>query len=283
MPATLHCIDLPPLPGYVLSSETAGQKPTPHRRIGSRVQSLAVLPNREEACEMRTDPRMATKADRRTITDHDIVLWGGRYAPILQNAARLLDDASVLRRETRLASATALAILSLEETGKFALCHECFRGTISRPKRRGPNSPFSHREKQRAAGQVVSGVMGAPEIMALVNLAGFRMAIVPQESDAPRKPTAEDIISGIKDDRIDELIKNSDFGPHLKFLVHLMKGRYDDLKQQCFYVDENRSDGTLVGAGSVGRAACDGAMRTAKKAIWATKLALKRHSKYMGQ
>lgn len=227
---------------------------------------------------MSSNAAIPIKSDRRTITDDDIARWGGRYAPILFNAVRLLDDAKILRVERRYASAIGLAVLSLEETGKFVLSHDHFNEAVPSPVRRKGGSAFTHKQKQRAAAKMVSGVMGFHEIKALGELAGFKLGWVSVEAPKIPGPTEEDIISGIKDRAIENFIENSDFGAHLKFFVYLMKGKYDDIKQQCFYVDEHRIAEGISGPDRIDRDTCDGALRIAGKAIWATKTELRRYS-----
>lgn len=220
-------------------------------------------------------------ADRRSIGHQDIIAWGERHSPILINAIRLLDDASVLRKARRYASATALAVLSLEETGKFLLLHDHFKDRIIRPTGGKSNSSFTHRQKQRAAASIVQGVMGFHEIFALSDLAGYRISFKSADDSGFSLPAIEDAISGLNEEVLDRFINNSDFGEHLKFFVQLMKGRFDNLKQRCFYVDEHRSGDIVAGHEDIGRSTCDGAMRTANKAVWATKVELRRYAKFV--
>ncbi|MDX8469218.1 AbiV family abortive infection protein [Mesorhizobium sp. VK23B] len=224
--------------------------------------------------------RNATK-DRRSITRDDIASWSGPQAPIIFNAIRLLDDACVLRKDRRYASATALAILSIEEIGKFVLTHERFRSRVPPRESRERNARFTHREKQWAAALMVRDVMGMDEITALINLAGFELVLVQRDSDPENNPTMEKIISGIKDESLDDFLAKSYFGEHLKFLVHLLRGQFDNVKQKCFYVDDDRNGLIISGPDQIDRRTCDGAMRTAKKAIWATKVELRRYWRFV--
>lgn len=189
---------------------------------------------------------------------------------------RLFEDACALRKDRRYASATALAILSLEEVGKFALTHDQF--DLRLPTRKGRARNF-HREKQWAAALMIKGVMGIDEVEALIGTAGYHFVLVPAGQKLENEISAEDVIAGIEDQALDLLLTNSKFGNHLKFLVHLLRGEFDDLKKKCFYVDDDK-DGLIVsGPDEIDRQTSDGAMRTAKKAIWATKIALRRYSR----
>ncbi|MGR9200178.1 AbiV family abortive infection protein [Rhizobium leguminosarum] len=223
--------------------------------------------------------RKTTRKDRRSIDNDDIACWAGPQAPIIFNAIRLFDDACVLRKDQKYASATALAILGIEEVGKFVLTHEHFR---SRAQSRGPrerNAKFTHREKQWAAALMIRDTMGIHEIGALLDLAGFKFVLVPQGAKPENALTMEKVISGIKDGPLDDLLNNTNFGEHLKFLVHLLRGKYDDIKQKCFYVDDDRNGTIISGPHDIDRMTCDGAMRTARKAIWATKVELRRYGR----
>ena len=71
------------------------------------------------------------KKDGRVMTLDELVELSGRQSPILLNATRLLDDARVLRKQRRYASATALAVLSIEEVGKFVMTHPHFASDVA--------------------------------------------------------------------------------------------------------------------------------------------------------
>ncbi|MDF0664360.1 MULTISPECIES: AbiV family abortive infection protein [unclassified Rhizobium] len=218
------------------------------------------------------------KKDGRTLTSEDIVYLGGHQAPIFLNAIRLLDDARVLRKQRRYASATALAVLSIEEVGKFVLTHPYFRSEITARRPGGRNAKFSHREKQWAAAQMVQGFMGIHEIGALIHLAGYKLTLVAKDADRKPSPSMVEVISTIEEADVDDfLVANSDFGPHLRFPVHLLQGKYDDVKKKCFYVDADGQGAIISGPDEIDRETCDSAMRTASKAISATKLGLRRH------
>ncbi|MBB4576825.1 hypothetical protein [Rhizobium lentis] len=68
----------------------------------------------------------------------------------------------------------------------------------------------------------------------LLDLAGFEFVLVPQGAKPENAITREKVISGIKDGPLDDLPNNTNLGEHLKFLVYLLRGRYDDIKQKCF-------------------------------------------------
>lgn len=217
-----------------------------------------------------------SKKDGRTLTANELVHLGGHQAPIFLNAIRLLDDARVLRKQRRYASATALAVLSIEEVGKFVIIHPHFGSNLSTPGLRSRNAKLDHRAKQWAAARMVQGLMGIDEIDALAHLAGYELAIVAKDADRVPSKTIEEVLSTIEEPDLDDLIAHSDFGVHLKFPVHLLQGRYDDIKKKCFYVDADGQGEIISGPDEIDRGTCDSAMRTASKAISATKQRLRR-------
>ncbi|MES0061458.1 AbiV family abortive infection protein [Mesorhizobium sp. M0041] len=223
--------------------------------------------------------RHITRKGSRSITKDDIAYWSGPQTPIILNAIRLFDDACVLRKERRYASATALAILSIEEIGKFTLNHTHFRSRV--PTRVSRERKFTHREKQWAAALLIRGTMGIDEVEALLNIAGFQLALVPKGSKSDNSISMDRVISGIKDKKLDNLLVSSNFGEHLKFLVHLLSGKYDDVKQKCFYVDDDGNGVVRSGPDDIDRKTCDDAMRMAKRAIWATKVELRRYWRFV--
>lgn len=217
------------------------------------------------------------KEDGRTLTLDELVELSGHQAPILLNGVRLLDDARVLRKQRRYASATALAVLSIEEVGKFVMTHPHFASNVAAIKVRGRNAKLDHRSKQWAAAHVLRGFMGVDEVDALVNLAGYELAIVEKNAVRDPSPSIEEAISTIEAADLENLIANADFGEHLRFPVQLLQGQYDDVKKKCFYVDIDSQGGITSSPNQIDRDACDSTMRMASKAISAIKLSLRHY------
>jgi AbiV family abortive infection protein len=221
--------------------------------------------------------------DRRKITEEDIISWGKRNAHILLNGVRLLDDARVLRTERRYASATALAVLSLEETGKFALLHEDFHSWVTPISVRKRGASFTHKQKQNAAAQMVKLVLAFDDIETLTRLAGFRTTFLPLDSNLDSVFPSEDVlISSISEKRLFQNAEDNGLRDYLVFFALLMKGAYDDIKQKCFYIDVADDESKESTPTSIDRRICDGAMKLASKAIWASKLHLRRFAKFRG-
>src|SRR5882757_6399413 len=102
---------------------------------------------------------MQRKANRKKLVrSRQTTFAHSSHFPILSNAVRLLEDARILRKSRRYPSATALAILSLEEIGKFRTLNEDFifwnsRGqTQTEPGRR---HRYEHKRKQKAAAEAL--------------------------------------------------------------------------------------------------------------------------------
>jgi AbiV family abortive infection protein len=78
-----------------------------------------------------------------------------KHGPIFYNAVRLFDDAKILRKARRYPSSAALAILSLEELGKFLVHDNDFTSWIS-PRHMREKHQYHHREKQRLAAEALT-------------------------------------------------------------------------------------------------------------------------------
>ena len=126
---------------------------------------------------------------------------------------------------------------------------------------------------------MVSAVMGWHEIEALTNLAGYRTVIVKADAPEPKQPKnfRDKVISRLTDDEIDVLVEDPEYGEHLRFYVYLLSGQFDDIKKSCFYVDRNENTESIETGFEIDRNICDGALRAARKAIYATKVNLRRY------
>jgi hypothetical protein len=87
--------------------------------------------------------------------------------PILNNVIDLLADARALRAGQRYPTATALAVLSLEETGKYLAM--AANGIAKR---------FSHKKKQGIAAQFLIKQLGIDQVEDLLAPFGYKMQIV---------------------------------------------------------------------------------------------------------
>lgn len=196
-----------------------------------------------------------------------------KYGPIFYNAVRLFEDAKILRKARRYPSSAALAILSLEELGKSLAYDTDFVDWISPRHRRGGNRQ-RHREKQRLAAEALIWIMGIDEIRALVSASGQYELIIAPSSTASNLPTMLEIISSI-----DETTYGKQRGAkirnvkHHRSMVELAKGKFDRIKQECFYVD--MVDGKfLVPEINIDRSTADRLISMASAAIFATKAML---------
>lgn len=204
----------------------------------------------------------------------------GIYAPIFDNAFRLLEDAQILRRSRRYPSAAALAILSLEELGKFLIHHEAFASWITAPELPKPGRPRSHKQKQRSAAEALTWVMDINDIETLIGAVGYELTVVKKTGKPKVGPTLVEIVSSIDDETY-----NTSIAPklknrrHHKSVIDLMKGNFDQLKQAGFYVDlQKRSSRETVG--QIDRLMADGAIKLASGALHSTRAMLERfHSK----
>jgi AbiV family abortive infection protein len=205
----------------------------------------------------------------------------GIYAPIFDNALRLLEDARILRSARRYPSAAALAILSLEELGKFLVNHEAFALWVTPLEQPKSGRPHSHKQKQRSAAEALTWVMGVDEIETLIAAAGYSLVIVKKRKTSERKigPTLTEIISSIDDETY-----NANVGPklrnrrHHKLVIELMKGNFDQLKQAGFYVDLQKPN-SLVPIRQIDRFTADGAIKLAGGALHSTRLMLSRFNR----
>src|SRR3954449_4748410 len=91
-------------------------------------------------------------------------------AELLTNAERLFEDAKVLRKSRKYASAVGLAILNLEEAGKLVMR---IGGIGSRRKSSIYSQTRSHKLKQRMAASAVIATMASQDIDSILKELGY--------------------------------------------------------------------------------------------------------------
>jgi AbiV family abortive infection protein len=199
------------------------------------------------------------------------------HGPVLKNAVRLLEDARLLRKSRRYPSATALAILSLEEVGKFRSLDNDFQFWNSRVHGH-PNSDrkdlYAHKGKQKAAAEALIDVMGFDELRDLAAVAGYK-PILSKKHTGP-KPSPVDIIASIEgvtfQREVDMKIRRS---KHHGFVIDLARGEFDKIKQRSIYVDQDGQDKLHEPLASIDRVIADRAIRLASGAIYSTQMAFR--------
>jgi len=107
---------------------------------------------------------------------------------ILNNAKTLLDDAKILRTNRRYASALGLAVLSLEELGKFVIL------TGLRDFSNPHDAARFHKAKQRTAARVVIGTMLMSEVENLVDLRDYELKDIVGVLHGEKQPDEKDLI-----------------------------------------------------------------------------------------
>lgn len=216
---------------------------------------------------------------KQIVSEDDIKLWDTISSSILLNAIRLLDDARALRLQRRYASATALAVLSLEEVGKYALVHPAFRQWLGSTTEKRTTAQFTHKQKQHACAEVIKMVLPFPDLMQLVGIAGFEYILIPKGS-APEgvneKLIDSKLIAAISEKKLFELSKEGALRDYVLFFALLMKGTFDDIKRKCFYIDDAPTGSPIAEKIPIDRRISDGAIKLSGKALWAAKMHLKR-------
>lgn len=196
-----------------------------------------------------------------------------QFDPILENAARLLEDARLLRTYQRYPSATALAVLSLEETGKYLLSSGEFGAVpnVSAQKSlRGPN----HKQKQEAAARMLIDTFGIDQIEALVGHLGYKIELAPKTT--ANQKTIPDVIGEIKLSDIAAIdIRDN---RHVEFILKLLRGEFDHVKQSCFYVDQTE-DKLRVPRDAIDRPLSDKVIKLASGSLYVTYTQLRRKMK----
>ena len=114
--------------------------------------------------------RITDYRHRGSKTGEDLTRMTERYGAeiILSNATTLLEDAKILRKSRRYARALGLAVLSIEELGKFIISARPWEVPNTR------NAVRLHKQKQRAAGNAVIGTMLLSEIEKIASLKRLR-------------------------------------------------------------------------------------------------------------
>jgi AbiV family abortive infection protein len=202
--------------------------------------------------------------------------FGGSFLNMLKNAIKLLHDAQLLRRHRRYASATALAILSIEESGKF-LAHETEVLNIGRsPITQKKNHALRHKTKQKLSAHAIISMMPLSDITKILELSGYKTEIVPIGTKK-RVSLAEALEDSAKSLRknIDEI--NTKNRKHLHFTLSLLRGEFDDLKKQCLYVDVTDDGQTITPI--IDRPTADIAIKLANAAIFSITDVLRRRNK----
>ena len=158
----------------------------------------------------------------------------GEFAPIVQSAFRLYDDAKVLRASRAYPSAAALAVLSIEEVGKFMLHHEAFQDNHALSTGASTQSLRSHRKKQEMTASLLIGNLLLSETEHLLGLTVITRASDVFSGRIEWEKLTKAIGSIDKRALMKDRLKNY---KHHGFLIDLAAGRFDVLKQSCFYSD----------------------------------------------
>ncbi|TWA65906.1 AbiV family abortive infection protein [Azospirillum brasilense] len=183
---------------------------------------------------------------------------------ILENAERLLQDAQLLRSHRRYPSATAIAVLSLEEVSKFASLNS------GKLRYRPLSNPKDHKEKHRIAADMVGGNIMLDELREIEKSRGFKI-----DSDDDGDYVSIDTImvrafAYLADNGIDdELRRNLKRHKYIELVSKLFSGHFNDVKKQCFYVEPDTLP--AAGPGGVDRLTADQTIRLAKASVVAAR------------
>ncbi len=139
-------------------------------------------------------------------------------ARVLDNAIRLLEDARILRKARRYASCAALAVLSLEELGKFLAHEEAFITWIS--SRHPQKGRLTHKQKQKLEAEALIWVMGIDEIRDLVATQGYDLGLRPVGEAQSTNAHVLDIIASID---ADTYAAKPEIAKH-RFVIELSQG-----------------------------------------------------------
>jgi AbiV family abortive infection protein len=189
-------------------------------------------------------------------------------AELLANAERLLEDAKVLRKSRKYASAVGLAVLSLEEAGKLVMRIGGL-GPPGRPPIQG--QARLHKLKQRMAASALIASMANGDVdNVLKELAYTRtwVKIDPNKanSDDEYMKTA-DIFAKITDDEYASKLQDLISEKHqARIIIQLSRGDFDELKQSALYVDIDDKNYT-VSVPSIDRETTDRVLRIASRTI----------------
>ena len=171
----------------------------------------------------------------------------------LRNACRLLQDAELLRRHRRYPSATALAVLSLEETGKFWQTSAFNRDAVTTTSR----ADRSHGHKQAAVASVLFGTLDISEAEKFAGRFGYELKLRWKGDTEPRGKTTGELLAEVR-------AGNSPSGDDP--IVALLRGEFDHLKQACFYTDPTR-EGWSEPVDAVNRKLADSVISLVRKAL----------------
>lgn len=167
--------------------------------------------------------------------DEDFLCLAGDFAPIAASALRLLEDARVLRAARGYASAAGIAVLALEEVGKLVLHHTAFE-EIRRTNPKIKGNVRDHRQKQKIVTELLVGNLLCSEVEHLLALAGLTYESV-RKGGAGQQTSLVEALASIDGSRLSDEIGRMKNHKHHRWLVDLAAGRFDALKQHCFYSD----------------------------------------------
>jgi HEPN superfamily AbiV-like protein len=173
--------------------------------------------------------------------------------PIRKNACRLLEDAELLRRHRRYPSAAALAVLSLEEIGKFWQTSALNRHAFLRGR-----ADKSHPHKQASVACVLLGGLPLEHFDELVQRFGYELHLRwPGDPESVGAKTVAQFLSGVR---------ASNSPPSDDPIVALLRGEFDRLKQACFYVGQT-PDGCSEPVNAIDRRQADRILSLPRKAL----------------
>jgi AbiV family abortive infection protein len=186
---------------------------------------------------------------------------------ILQNAARLLDDARLLYDNQRFASATALAILAIEEMGKYFI--------VKMPTQKGSAAGDlnKHIEKQVSFGSFPFVETAIMDFLPQMKEIGFIIepdAEITEEqrqwmnSEAGWACVRERLRSDGFWDNLAQRVLDSEDG---SFMARARNKEFDKLKQRCIYVDLNESSEVLAGPADITQETANYFVRLAHRVI----------------
>ncbi|WBL77372.1 AbiV family abortive infection protein [Bradyrhizobium xenonodulans] len=217
---------------------------------------------------------MKKPAGKKRIRAPIVAVERSAHSAVLRNAVRLLEDARILRKARRYPSATALAVLSLEEVGKFRTLDEdllFWSSEIHNNSIQGRKHLYAHKSKQRAAAEALIDGMGFDELRDLARAAGFRIILSKKREGV--RPATIDIIGSITKSTFEKKLAGKiRRSKHHAFVIDLAKGEFDVIKQRSFYVDEEASGDLSDPAVVVDRLAADRTISLASGAIYTTRM-----------
>jgi AbiV family abortive infection protein len=216
---------------------------------------------------------------KKSVSSRETAFAQSSHDPVLSNAVRLLEDARILRKSRRYPSATALAILSLEELGKFRALNEDLIFWISRGEKRtepGRQHLYGHKRKQNTAAEALIDAMGIDEVRDLVGAAGYSMVLRKIGGNTGGGPSIADIIASIDEPTFQNKVANKiRRSKHHRFVIDLAKGGFDKVKQQSIYVDRRDDGKCQEPILLIGRPMADRIIGLASGGIYETQMSLR--------